>query len=143
MARPFRRLRAGPPLAPGGSVLLRRPAWSRLLMLAGCATAAGPRVHATIDEGRAERHAYLEDAAFRRGALAASLATRHNRYAETRLEHYARAGRGGWDALPEWNPLAEPIAAAEIQAAGGADVRSPLGGAARPLAIGDARLADD
>ena len=113
-------------------------------MLAVFATAACTRVHATIDEGRGERHAYLEDAAFRRGALVASLATKHNRYAETRLEHYGRAGVGGWDALPQWNPPAEPIATAEIEASGGADLGSPLGGTARPLAIaGDARLADD
>src|SRR3954471_18746795 len=113
MARPFRRLRAGPPLAPGGSVLLRRQAWSRLLMLAGCATAACARVHATIDEGGAERHAYLEDAAFRRGALAASLATRHNRCGETRGKHPARGGGGGGAALWGGTPPAEPIAAAE------------------------------
>src|SRR6266496_2610868 len=144
MARPFRRSREGPPLALCAGVLLRRPVWPRLLMLAGCATGACTRVHATIDEGRGERHAYLEDAAFRRSALVASLATRHNRYAETRLEHYGRGGRGGWDALPEWNPRAEPIAAAELDAPGGAELRAPLGGTARPLALaGDGRLADE
>ncbi len=123
---------------------MRPQGWSRLAVLAVFATGACTRVQATIDGGRGERRAYLEDAAFRRGALVASLATTHNRYAETRLEHYGRAGVGGWDALPEWNPATEPIAAAEIEAAGGANLWSPLGGTARPLAIaGDARLADD
>ena len=101
---------------------MRSQGWSRLLVLAVFATAACTRVQATIDGGRGERHAYLENAAFRRGALVASLATTHNRYAETRLAHYGRAGGGGWDALPEWNPATEPIAAAEIDAAGGADL---------------------
>ena len=69
MRGPFGRGRGGPPIALGGGVFVRPQGWSRLLVLAVFATAACTRVQATVDGGRNERHAYLEDAAFRRGAL--------------------------------------------------------------------------
>ncbi|HXU03422.1 MAG TPA: hypothetical protein VN903_20795 [Polyangia bacterium] len=119
-------------------------AWVRLLLIASCFTSTCARVPSPVDDGRGDRRAYLEDAAFRRSAMAASLATTQNRYAQVRLAHYGRTGVGGWDALPEWNPAVEPIGADEIGAPGGADLQAPLSAQARPLAIGDAdHLADD
>ena len=118
------RERRGPPLALSGGVLPRARVWVPLLLIGSYATAAWTRGHPVTDEGRGGRRAYLEDAAFRRGALAASLATTQNRYAETRLQHYGRTGGRGWEALREWNPAVEPIAAAEIEAPSGADLQA-------------------
>jgi mono/diheme cytochrome c family protein len=47
----------------------------------------------------------------RRAALERSLASPENLYSRARLGAYARP-RGGWDALPEWQPRAIPIDAA-------------------------------
>jgi hypothetical protein len=125
-------------------VLPRARALVPLLLIGSWATAAWTRGHPASDEGRDDRRAYIEDAAFRRGALAASLTTTQNRYAETRLAHYGRTGAGGWEALREWNPAVEPIAASEILAPGGADLQAPLGTQAGPLAIAsDEHLTDD
>ena len=50
---------------------------------------------------------YLDDRAFRRDALVASLVEPSNAYSQLRLARYGVDG--GWDALPEWNP---PVAIA-------------------------------
>lgn len=52
---------------------------------------------------RSEQDRYLEDRAFRRKVLEASLANPKNTYSQQRLGAYALE-RGGWDSLPEWSP---------------------------------------
>jgi len=64
-----------------------------LLVVAGCAAAPA----SSSDAAR-----YLDDASFRRAALAGELVSTTNGYARVRLERYAVDG--GWDDLPEWNP---------------------------------------
>lgn len=56
---------------------------------------------------------YLDDRAARRAGLEASLANHENLYSRTRLGAYGLE-RGGWDALPEWNP---PVAAMDARRA--------------------------
>jgi mono/diheme cytochrome c family protein len=63
---------------------------------------------------------YLDDAGFRRAELTASLVNPNNGYSSLRLAHYATGMPGDWDALPEWNPPTEAIAATELDAPGGA-----------------------
>ncbi len=55
---------------------------------------------------QAER--YLDDAAFRRRILEASLTNPTNVYSAVRMSAYARADMG-WDALPVWIPRAAPV----------------------------------
>jgi hypothetical protein len=63
----------------------------------------------------AEATRYLDDPAFRREALEASLTNRDNLYASTRLGSYGLGDRG-WDALPEWTPAAVTIDRAYVDA---------------------------
>ena len=56
----------------------------------------------------AEATRYLDDPAFRREILEASLTNHDNLYASTRLGSYGLGDRG-WDALPEWTPAAVSI----------------------------------
>jgi cytochrome c5 len=63
---------------------------------------------------------YLDDAAFRRAALVASLVNPTNGYSKLRLAHYATGDAADWDQLPEWNPAVAPVQAAELDAPGGA-----------------------
>lgn len=56
--------------------------------------------------GEASR--YLDDQAFRREALEASLTNPDNVYSAVRLSSYANADRG-WDTLPVWVPRAAPV----------------------------------
>jgi mono/diheme cytochrome c family protein len=49
---------------------------------------------------------YVEDPAFRRAELEASLVNPNNDYSKLRLERYSE---DKWGALPEWNPLARTI----------------------------------
>jgi hypothetical protein len=60
--------------------------------------------------------AYLNDAASRRRALVASLVNPANAYSTLRLRHYASGDADDWDLLPDWNPRAAPVAAAELDA---------------------------
>jgi cytochrome c5 len=69
---------------------------------------------------REPARAYLEDPAFARDELIASLVNPNNGYSRLRLAHYATGDAADWDRLPEWNPPAEPIAAEEIDQPGGA-----------------------
>jgi cytochrome c553 len=63
---------------------------------------------------------YLDDAAYRRAELEASIVNPQNGYSQLRLAHYAVGTESDWDRLPEWNPATEPIAATELDAPGGA-----------------------
>ncbi len=64
--------------------------------------------------------AYLTDAAYRRATLLASLVNPDDGYAEDRIAHYATGAAGDWDALPEWNPVAEQVEASELDLPAGA-----------------------
>jgi hypothetical protein len=57
---------------------------------------------------------------FARAELTESLVNPSNGYSALRLSHYATDDASDWNRLPEWNPPAEPIAAAELDAPGGA-----------------------
>lgn len=74
---------------------------------------------------------YLDDPAFRRAALQASLRNRDNQYSRKRLGAYALGDRG-WDLLPEWLPAVTPItdeAVVRLRETG----ELPLPGSAPPL----------
>jgi mono/diheme cytochrome c family protein len=88
--------------------------------------------------------AYLDDAAYRRTELEASLVDRQNAYSQVRLEHYgnANATAGDWDLLPEWNPATEPISAAELDAPGGASATA-FAGAPQALSLPDSITSAD
>jgi cytochrome c5 len=77
---------------------------------------------------------YLDDASYRRSELSQSLVNPANGYSELRLAHYATGDANDWDRLPEWNPPAEPIAVADLDAPGGA-AGIPASAAASPLAL--------
>jgi cytochrome c5 len=111
---------------------LSRVAW--LVAATGCASPPPP--------GPSEASLYLNDAAARRAALVASLVNPENGYSQLRLAHYATGADGDWDRLPEWNPPAEPIAAPELDAPGGASSTS-LSGRAAPLDLPGAADAED
>ncbi len=64
--------------------------------------------------------AYLEDPAFDRAELVASLVNPGNGYSQLRLAHYATNEAGDWNRLPEWNPPAEVIGSGELDQPGGA-----------------------
>lgn len=51
---------------------------------------------------------FVEDTAYRRAALEASLANHGNMYSALRLGSYA-LGTRGWDVLPVWNPRSRPV----------------------------------
>jgi len=78
--------------------------------------------------------AYLQDPAYARAELTASLVNPGNGYSALRLAHYATGDAADWDRLPEWNPAAAPIAADELDAPGGA-APDALPGSAAPLAL--------
>ncbi|HWZ88898.1 MAG TPA: hypothetical protein VNW92_08610 [Polyangiaceae bacterium] len=63
---------------------------------------------------------YLDDRAYRRAELEAALVNPSDGYGQVRLAHYATGTSSDWDNLPEWNPETESIAAAELDAPGGA-----------------------
>jgi cytochrome c5 len=86
----------------------------------------------TVDD---EIRSYLQDSRFRRRELVASLVDKSNAYSRVRLAHYASGEPGDWDALPVWNPRTEPVSSAELGQPGGAREPTPLGAAARTLAL--------
>jgi len=61
----------------------------------------------------AEAERYLDDRAFRRERLEASLTRHDNTYARSRLGAYALES-GGWEGLPEWTPRARPVTDAVV-----------------------------
>jgi cytochrome c553 len=77
---------------------------------------------------------YLEDASFRRSELVASLVNPQNGYSQLRLAHYASGDAQDWDALPEWNPPVDVVAAAELDAPGGVS-ETAMSATAAPLAL--------
>jgi cytochrome c5 len=85
---------------------------------------------------------YLDDASYRRSELVASLVNPQNEYSRLRLEHYATGDSLDWDRLPEWNPPVDVIAAAELDAPGGAEVTT-LSPSAAPLALPDGVASED
>jgi len=87
--------------------------------------------------------AYLDDPAYARAEMTASLVNPTNGYSALRLAHYASGGAGDWDRLPEWNPSAEAIEAGELDAPGGASP-DQLSTRAKPLMLPPSvRSADD
>jgi len=70
------------------------------------------------------KSSYLHSRTFRRTELLASLVNPDNLYSRLRLAEYAVDG--GWDALPEWNPPAEPIREAS-------DLQTPVSSSASRL----------
>ncbi len=98
-----------------------RSALPLLVLLAAGLTAAACGSSSSDDSGAVP---YLDDAAFRRAELAASLVNPENGYSQLRLAHYASGDANDWDRLPEWNPVGEPIAASELDASGGASTTS-------------------
>jgi cytochrome c5 len=107
--------------------------------LAGVALACGLGAACSSPQTTAQPGAlsYLDDASYRRAELVASLVNPTNDYSVLRLAHYATGDRNDWDLLPEWNPPAEPIAASELDAAGGAST-TVLSNRAVPLVLPDA-----
>jgi cytochrome c5 len=63
---------------------------------------------------------YLNDRAYRRAELEAALVNPSDGYGQVRLARYATGTTSDWDNVPEWNPETESIAAAELDAPGGA-----------------------
>jgi hypothetical protein len=76
---------------------------------------------------------YLGDAAFRRATLESSLVNPDNGYSRLRLAHYESGGDGDWGRLSEWNPRAEPVAAADLDGPDGVVAGAAFGAAARAL----------
>ncbi len=84
---------------------------------------------------------WLEDRAFRREQLEASLTSHENLYARRRLENYATP-EGGWDRLPVWRPAVHRIrsdARGQVERVGAAirfdDPRPTDGAAWRALGV--------
>lgn len=72
--------------------IVRDVRWLLILVVAACGDLS-------------DRARYLEDRELRRAALAASLVTTANDYAQLRLASYGAS----WDELPVWNPTALPL----------------------------------
>ncbi len=73
---------------------------------------------------------YVNDSAYRRAELEASLVNPSNGYSQLRLSHYA-GGDARWDALTEWNPRVEPVATGELD--DGTAARTSMGATAKAL----------
>jgi mono/diheme cytochrome c family protein len=94
-------------------------------------------------DGATDAQRYIDDPAWRRAELVASLVNSSNGYSQLRLAHYASGDAGDWDRLPEWNPPVDVIAPAELEAPGGV-VTTALSASATPLVVpNDVRSADD
>jgi mono/diheme cytochrome c family protein len=81
---------------------------------------------------------YLDDGAFRRETLVASLVNPDDGYSQLRLARYDTGTPGDWSLLPQWNPTVDVVASAELDAPGGASPSTPLGPSASSLSIDDA-----
>ena len=86
-----------------------------------------------------ERDAYLDDAAYRRASLEASLVNPANAYSQLRLARYGGGGARDWEKLPEWNPRVEIVQARELDAAGGVAGDAPLDPRAGPIDVSGVR----
>ncbi|MEO6417904.1 MAG: hypothetical protein ABIP39_00755 [Polyangiaceae bacterium] len=120
------------------------PAAHRLRRLIASATLAGAALlgAACGAQGPAPSGTYLDDAAYRRSSLEASLVTRANTYSELRLSRYGVGGARAWENLPEWNPRVEIVGAGELDAAGGVNATAVLGADAHALATNGVRSED-
>ncbi|MCP4447975.1 MAG: hypothetical protein GY811_21960, partial [Myxococcales bacterium] len=78
-----------------------------------------------------EAERYLSDAAFRRSILEASLTSKKNIYARTRMSGYGLEGRG-WEMLPEWTPRTKRIDDAYVSGLAEGQPLS-MGESAKPL----------
>jgi len=86
---------------------------------------------------------YLDDPAYARAEMTASLVNPDNSYSALRLAHYASGSAGDWDRLPEWNPPAETLEAGELDAPGGASPDQMSSRAASLALPPSVRSADD
>jgi hypothetical protein len=93
------------------------PAARGMRNLAGLAASALAAACASHAPSPSDPVPYLDDAAYRRTELEASLVNRDNAYSSLRLDHYATGKAGEWDSLPEWNPDVDRILAGELEAA--------------------------
>ena len=69
---------------------------------------------------------YLQDSAFRRAELEASLVNPDNLYSQDRLDHYETHKAGDWGEIAEFNPRVAPIRSGDLDAPGGARIASVL-----------------
>jgi mono/diheme cytochrome c family protein len=93
------------------------------VMRSACALAGGLALVAACESPSSAPTAsirYLDDTAYRRAELVASIVDPDNGYSKLRLAHYASGTADDWDLLPEWNPPTEAISASELDAPGGA-----------------------
>jgi mono/diheme cytochrome c family protein len=72
-----------------------------------------------------EAKRFIDDTAYRRVALEASLANHDNIYSHQRLQSYALGSRG-WDSLPVWNPRSVPLTVSAFDAAPKRATDTPL-----------------
>jgi mono/diheme cytochrome c family protein len=110
--------------------------WAALVFQTACGS---PAASAAPDVGLR----YLDDGAFRRAELVASLVNPSNGYSALRLAHYATGDATDWDRLPEWNPPVAPVEAAELDAPGGASSGALSPDASRLVLPADVRSLDD
>lgn len=78
---------------------------------------------------------YLQDSAFRRAELEASLVNPDNLYSQDRLDHYETHKAGDWGEIAEFNPRVAPIRSGDLDAPGGARIASGLPAEAAALTI--------
>jgi cytochrome c5 len=113
--------------------------WPVLFALAASRLIAGCTAPAGVSR---DPRSYLNDASYRRAGLEASIVNAGNGYSRLRLDHYATGKVGDWERLPEWNPVTEPVAAAELSPAGDESPKA-LTGAASALMLLDADTSQD
>lgn len=116
-------------MRPRSPLLLALPALTALA--AACGSPASNPASSTAPT---DPIPYLDDATYRRAELLASLVNPSNGYSSLRLAHYDTGNAGDWSRLPEWNPAAEPIAATELDAPGGAQTTT-ISPEAAPLTL--------
>lgn len=101
--------------------LLRRVTPALVAAAAALAAACSGRPNGSAGPGGGPSGApYLDDASYRRAELVASLVNPQNAYSQERLAHYATGDAQDWDLATEWNPPVDVLAAAELDAPGGA-----------------------
>lgn len=120
---------------------MEMPAGRHLRGLSAAAALVGAALlgAACSAQGPAPSGTYLDDPAYRRSSLEASLVSRTNAYSELRLAHYGAGGAKAWENLPEWNPRAEIVRATELDASGGVHPDAMLGEGARALTTAGVR----
>jgi mono/diheme cytochrome c family protein len=92
---------------------MKQGSFALALLALGCGgdgAGSGDPPTSTFEDRLSLGNRYLNDAAFRRAELEASLVNPRNNYSALRLERYT-ADR--WGALPEWDPLVAPIVAGD------------------------------